>query len=234
MTARLRLGVLASHEGTTLQSVIDACAGEGFPWLIAVVISNNADAGALRRARAAGLPARHLSSRTHETEAALDRAICQALIDHRVDLVLLAGYMKKLGGETLAAFRGRVINTHPALLPKFGGQGMYGLRVHRAVLAAGEAVTGVSVHLVDAEYDTGPVIARAEVPVEPGDTAEALAARVQTRERALLVEVLRALPAAGLPLASAAPSSISPPASGGEADAQDPSTRRLPDGEAPR
>jgi len=196
---RSRLGVLASHEGTTLQAVLDACARHGFPWEVAVVISNNADSGALRRARVAGLPASHLSSRTHDTPEALDRAICRTLSEHGADLVLLAGYMKKLGPETLATFRGRVVNTHPALLPKFGGQGMYGLHVHRAVLAAGERTSGVSVHLVDAEYDTGPVIARAEVPVEPGDTAESLAARVQARERELLVQVLVDIAAAGFP-----------------------------------
>ncbi len=197
---RSRLGVLASHEGTTLQAVVDACARDGFPWEMAVVISNNADSGALRRARVAGLPAAHLSSRTHDTPEALDHAICRALSEHGADLVLLAGYMKKLGRETLATFRGRIVNTHPALLPKFGGQGMYGLHVHRAVLAAGERTSGVSVHLVDAEYDTGPVIAQSEVPVEPGDTPESLAARVQARERELLVQILVEIAATGLPV----------------------------------
>jgi phosphoribosylglycinamide formyltransferase-1 len=107
--------------------------------------------------------------------------------------VLLAGYMKKLGPYTLDCFRGRVLNTHPALLPKFGGQGMYGARVHEAVLAAGEAVTGVSVHVVDAEYDQGPVIAQCEVPVLAGDTVDTLASRVQERERKFIVEVLQAI-----------------------------------------
>jgi phosphoribosylglycinamide formyltransferase-1 len=200
VTTRLRLGVLASHEGTTLQAVIDACRREGYPWEIAVVISNNADSGALRRARAAGLAAQHLSGRTHESADALDRAICRTLCEHRVDLVLLAGYMKKLGPATLDAFRGRVVNTHPALLPKFGGQGMFGLHIHRAVIAAGEQTTGVTVHLVDAGYDTGPVVAQARVAVEPGDTPESLAARVQAREREFLVEVLAEIAGVGLPV----------------------------------
>lgn len=198
----MRLGVLASHEGTTLQAVLDACASAAIRCEVAVVISNNADAGALRRARAAGVAARHLSSTTHPEPQALDGAIRQTLVEHRVDVVLLAGYMKKLGPETLAAFRGRIINTHPALLPKFGGQGMYGMHVHRAVIAAGEKTTGVSVHVVDAEYDTGPVIAQAEVAVEPGDTAETLAARVQTRERAFLVDVLAKIASGELSLPS--------------------------------
>ena len=185
-----KLAVLASHEGTVLQAVIDACARRALNWKIAVVISNNADSGALRRAREAGIAALHLSSRTHEEPEALDHAICGALREHGTDLVLLAGYMKKLGPVTLEAFRGRIVNTHPALLPKHGGQGMYGLHVHRAVLAAGERTTGVSVHVVDSGYDTGPVIAQTEVPVEPGDTAETLAARVLAEEHKLLPKVI--------------------------------------------
>jgi phosphoribosylglycinamide formyltransferase-1 len=216
VSARGRLGVLASHEGTTLQAVIDASRREGFPWDIALVISNNADSGALRRARSAGLAARHLSSATHDSAETVDRAICAALSEHRVDLVLLAGYMKKLGPTTLAAFRGRVVNTHPALLPRFGGQGMFGLNVHRAVIAAGERTTGVSVHLVDADYDTGPVIAQTTVPVEPGDTAETLAARVQAREREFLVEVLAGIDPARLP--------VGPGSDGGRGHDEPPST----------
>lgn len=199
-TGRVRLGVLASHEGTTLQAVLDACARGALPAEIAVVISNNKGAAALERARSAGVPARHLSGQTHPDPSALDLAICRTLVEHGVDLVLLAGYMKKIGPATLARFRGRIVNTHPALLPKFGGQGMYGARVHRAVLAAGERATGVSVHLVDAEYDTGPIVGQARVPVEPADTEETLAARVRARERGFLVDVLRAIAAEGLPV----------------------------------
>ena len=103
---------------------------------------------------------------------------------------MLAGYMKKLGARTLEAFKGRILNTHPALLPRFGGQGMYGNRVHQAVLDAGETVTGITIHHVDAEYDAGPQFAQVEGPVEPGDTVESLAERVQARERRFLVETL--------------------------------------------
>jgi phosphoribosylglycinamide formyltransferase 1 len=187
----VRLAVLASHEGTTLQAVIDACERGAIAARVALVISNNPDAGALRRARAAHTPVLHLSGTTHPDAAALDRAICAALIEHQIDLVLLAGYMKKLGPTTLAAFAGRVLNTHPALLPRFGGRGLFGGHVHRAVLAAGESESGASIHLVDSEYDTGPVIAQVRVPVHTGDTVESLAARVQEAERALLVQVLR-------------------------------------------
>ena len=165
----MNIGVLASHEGTTLQAVLDACDGTRMPARISLVISNNSDAGALRRAQQAGVPTLHLSSKTHPAPDELDLAIESALKEHGAEIVLLAGYMKKLGPRTREAFAGRVINTHPALLPKFGGQGMYGAHVHRAVLEAKETLTGVTVHLVDQEYDAGAVIAQARVPVEAGE-----------------------------------------------------------------
>lgn len=186
------IAVLASGEGTTLQAVLDACARQRLPARVGIVISNNPTAGALRRARAAGVPARHLSAATAGGAAALDQALRDTLIESDTQWVLLAGYMKRLGPLTLAAFAGRIMNTHPALLPEFGGQGMYGLNVHRAVLAAGCAVSGASVHWVDADYDTGTVIRQVRVPVESGDIAESLAARVQAAERELVVEVLAA------------------------------------------
>jgi len=186
----MRIGVLASHEGTTLQAVLDAVAQRQITACVAIVISNNRDSGALRRAQASGVPAVRLSSATHPDAEELDRAILDALTNAQVDVVLLAGYMKKVGARVLHAYRGRILNTHPALLPKFGGEGMYGGRVHEAVLAAGERETGVSIHLVDAEYDTGPVLAQCRVPVRAGDSAAELASRVQTREREFVVETL--------------------------------------------
>jgi phosphoribosylglycinamide formyltransferase-1 len=186
----MRIGVLASHEGTTLQAILDAVAQGRIAGSVAIVISNNSDAGALRRAAARGVPALRLSSATHPDPDALDGAILAALAEAQADVVFLAGYMKKLGPRVLQAYRGRVMNTHPALLPKFGGRGMYGMRVHEAVLASGDSESGVSIHLVDAEYDTGPVIAQCRVPVLADDSAETLAARVQGREKELVVEVL--------------------------------------------
>jgi len=191
----MRLAVLASHEGTTLQAILDAIVAGRLSATMAVVVSNNRESGALRRARAAGVPAVHLSSATHPDPEDLDLAILETLEGARVDLVLLAGYLKKLGAKVLRQYRGRIVNTHPALLPKFGGKGMYGSRVHQAVLAAGDSETGVSVHLVDAEYDTGRVIAQCRVPVFAGDSVDGLASRVQEREREFVVETLAALAA---------------------------------------
>ncbi len=189
----LRIGVLASGKGTTLQALIDATASKTLSAELVVVISNNADSGAGQRARDNAIPFYHLSSRTHPDPQALDKTICASLERHAVELLLLAGYMKKLGDHTVAHFCGRVLNTHPALLPDFGGPGMYGHHVHEAVLAAGVDTTGVSIHHVDGDYDTGPLVAQCEVEVLRDDDADALATRVQQRERAFLVEVLQSI-----------------------------------------
>jgi phosphoribosylglycinamide formyltransferase-1 len=186
----MNLGFLASHHGTTMQAVLDACRTGRLGAKPCVVISNNRDAEALARAARHGIAHYHLSAATHPDPAALDAAIVDVLARHDVELVVLAGYMKKLGPAALARYRRRILNTHPALLPRFGGQGMYGLRVHEAVLAAGERETGVTIHVVDADYDTGPIVAQCRVPVRPDDTPASLAERVQARERDYLVEIL--------------------------------------------
>jgi phosphoribosylglycinamide formyltransferase 1 len=186
----MNVGVLASHEGTTLQSLLDACSNGRIQGRVAVVVSNNGDSGALRRARQAGVQAVHLSSKTHDEPAALDAAILDVLVAAGVDVVFLAGYMKKLGPLVLRTFEGRILNTHPALLPRFGGPGMYGDRVFEAVLEAGEAESGVSIHLVEAEYDTGAIVRQCRVPVLQGDSLADLKARVQAREKEFVVETL--------------------------------------------
>ena len=187
---KLRLGALASHGGSNLQAIMDACEQRRLCAEVGVVISNNSRSLALARARAAGLPAYHISGKTHPEPALLDAAIRDCLARHNADLVLLAGYMKLLGGATLARYRGRVLNSHPALLPKFGGKGMYGSRVHQAVLEAGERVTGVTIHQVDERYDHGKTLAQCEVKVCAGDTLADLEERVKRRERVFWVETL--------------------------------------------
>ena len=191
----MRLAVFASHEGTTLEAILDAARSKRLPATVAAVVSNNRESGALRRARAAGVTGIHLSSATHPDPRALDAAILSALREHDVDTVFLAGYMKKLGPAVRGAFAGRIFNTHPALLPKYGGRGMYGSRVHEAVLAAKETESGASIHVVEEDYDTGRVVAQCRVPVLATDSAETLAARVQQSERVLVVDTLARLAA---------------------------------------
>ena len=188
---KLRLGFLASHGGSNVQAILDACREGRLEAEPCVVISNNSDAPVLDRAMAARVPAFHLSAHVHPDPARLDEAILATLEKHRVNLIVLAGYMKKLGPQTLARYRGRVLNMHPALLPKFGGRGMYGHHVHEAVLAAGEKESGATVHLADTEYDTGRILAQRKVPVRADDTSESLAARVLEVEHQLYAETLQ-------------------------------------------
>lgn len=186
----MRLAVLASHEGTTLQAVLDACSENRLDAEVALVVSNNSNAGAIRRAQTAGTPTAHISNKTHPGEGSADAALTAALQSANIDWVLLLGYMKKLGPSILNTYSGRILNTHPALLPKFGGQGFFGRKVHEAVLAAGETETGATVHLVDIDYDTGPSLAQVQVPVYSEDTVEQLEDRVKKAEQNLLVQTL--------------------------------------------
>lgn len=188
---RLGLGFLASHGGSNLQAVIDACREGRVNAEPRVVISNNSRSRALSRAADAGIPRFHVSTVTHPDDDARDRAIVGILERHDVDLVVLGGYMKELGPRTIASFRNRIVNVHPALLPKFGGRGFFGIAVHEAVLASGDRVTGATIHLVDEQIDHGTVLAQQTVAVEEGDTAETLAERVLAIEHSLYVDTLR-------------------------------------------
>jgi len=188
-----RLAIFASGSGTTAEAVMTACLSGRVPAEVGVLVGNNSAAGVFAKAARAGIPARHLSGRTHPEPDVLDAEILLTLNSAGTTHVVLAGYMKKIGPRTLEAFAGRIFNTHPALLPAFGGQGMFGRHVHEAVLQSGVATTGATVHLVDADYDTGKVVSQAEVPVMPGDTIDTLAERVQRAERELLVQTLAAV-----------------------------------------
>ena len=184
------LGVLASGGGTNLQAILDRSASGRLPARVGVVIGNNSQSGALTHARRAGVPVFHLSGWTHPKPGVLDRSIAETLRSHGVDLVVLAGYMKKLGPVTLKVYRDRILNIHPALLPAFGGKGMYGRRIHEAVVRSGAAISGATVHLVDEEYDTGPIILQRRVRVAPEDTPDSLARKVLAVEHELYAEAI--------------------------------------------
>ena len=173
-----------------MQAIFDAIKAGTLDVNPVVVISNNSNSTAFERAKNVNVPRYHLSGKTHPDPEELDAAMYEILQKYNTDLVILAGYMKKIGNRTLNAFNGKILNIHPALLPKFGGQGMYGMRVHEAVLAAGESESGVTIHVIDDQYDNGPIIAQEKVPVQKGDTAETLAARVLKVEHTLYSQTI--------------------------------------------
>jgi formyltetrahydrofolate-dependent phosphoribosylglycinamide formyltransferase len=188
---RARIGVLASGGGSNLQAILDhlAALGEWRSGDVVLVGSNSGAAGALERADRASISRAILRSPREPGGVELE----PLLREHGVDLVVLAGYMRLVPPEVTHAYRGRMLNVHPALLPKFGGPGMYGARVHRAVIAAGARESGPTVHFVDDVYDHGPVIAQWPVPVVPGDDERSLAARVLQAEHTLYPRVVDAV-----------------------------------------
>ena len=181
----IRIAVFASGRGSNLEALFEALDDRADANIV-LVASDRSDAQALDRARARGVQAAVLPPQD-------EGAMLAALDDADVDWIVLAGYLKRVPDGVVRRYRNRILNIHPALLPAHGGKGMYGERVHRAVLDAGEAVSGASVHLVDEEYDRGPVVAQEAVPVEPGDTPATLAARVLEVEHRLLPAVVVAV-----------------------------------------
>jgi len=198
--APLRIAGIASHNGTNLRHIHQASQRGEVDAEVVVLVSNNGEASILDYARHHGIARHHLSGHTHPDPDLLDQAIVDVLGDHGVDLVFLSGYMRQLGRRTVTAYRNRILNIHPALLPAYGGEGMYGDRVYEAVLAAGETETGPTVHLVDEEYDHGPVVLQYRVAVEPDDTLESLRDRVRACEPRLSLDVVRLVAEGGIDL----------------------------------
>ena len=188
---KLNIGILASHGGSNLQAIVDACKSEIIIATPVVVISNNSKSGALRRAKNEGIPCFHISKSLYDDDNEVDYQITQKLLLYEVDLIVLAGYMKRLGELIMSTFKDRIVNVHPSLLPKFGGKGMYGIKVHESALEAGEHKTGVTIHKVQGEYDRGTILAQAEVQIRENDTPSSLRDRVLIVEHELYVETLR-------------------------------------------
>ena len=186
----MNIAVFASHGGSDLQAIIDGCKSNKIGANVAVVISNNGDSMALQRANNENIPSYHLSAKKFGNEEVLAEEILNVLSQYNIDMIFLAGYMRMLHISILNKFNNRIFNIHPALLPKFGGKGMYGMNVHTAVINAKEKETGVTIHRVSAEYDSGEIVAQTIVPVLENDTPEQLGARVLEREHEFLVEVI--------------------------------------------
>ena len=187
----MRLAVFASGGGTNFQALLDAINRGTLPAEPVCCVSNTPDAGALDRAERADVPAAVVPPIDYDDPAAFGNALLDVLATHDASFVALAGYMIKVPANVVDAYRGRMTNVHPALLPAFGGQGMYGMHVHEAVIEYGAHWSGVTVHLVDEEYDHGPIVLQEPVPVYPDDTPQALADRIKTVEHRLYPEALR-------------------------------------------
>lgn len=194
----IALGFLASNNGTTLRAVVKAIESGDLSAQARLVVSNRRSAPALAFAREHGVATRVIPT-AGDAEAA-DAALAEALSLAQVELVVLSGYLRKIGPRTLRAYRNRILNIHPALLPKFGGEGMYGRRVHEAVIASGDSHSGASVHLVDDQYDHGAVLTAIELRILPGDTPESIERRVMAVEPTLFVEALQRIAAGSLRL----------------------------------
>ena len=186
----MNIGFFASHNGSNMQAVIDACKDGSLDANPSIVISNNGNAGAVKRAKKENIPYYIFNTTTYFSSVDLDNAMLNTLLQHEVELIILAGYMKKIGEKILRHYKGRIINIHPSLLPKYGGKGMYGTHVHEAVLKAGEKETGITIHIVDEEYDTGPIISQTPISVTDDDTVDSLSKRVLEREHRFLVETI--------------------------------------------
>lgn len=170
----MRLAIYASGSGSNAEALMTAAAERDAGFEVALCVTNRSDAGVLDRARNFEVPTHVLADR----EISDGSAQLSVLNKYSIDAIALAGYLKMIPAEVVAGYRGRMLNIHPALLPAFGGHGMYGKRVHRAVIESGVRWSGATVHLVDEEYDTGPIVLQQVVPVEPDDTPDSLSARV--------------------------------------------------------
>ena len=192
MSEVLNIAVFASGRGSNFEAILRAIEeGKIHNVSISVVISNNSAAPVFELARAHSIPAYHLSQLQFPSEEKFDETVLGVLERHRANFIVLAGYMKKLSSDLIRKFCNRILNIHPALLPKFGGKGMYGMRVHEAVIKSGEKISGVTVHIVDEEYDHGPIVKQQTVEVQREDTPETLAMKVRRFEHQLYPEVLQ-------------------------------------------
>lgn len=187
----MRIAFFASHNGSAAKAITQACERGDLAADPVLLICNNPGAGALDWAVEHTVKSYCLNEKNMGDADRLDQEIANILDDHVIDLVVCSGYMKLIGPKTLAAVKGRILNVHPSLLPRHGGQGMYGRRVHEAVVAAGEKETGITIHLVNSEYDQGPIIAQHKIPVRAGDTANDIENRVKAAEPDFYIHTLR-------------------------------------------
>ena len=194
----LRLGFLASGAGSSARAILAAIKAGLLTAEGRLLVSNRRDAPAFELGAEYGMAT--LCIPTKSDPDAADLSLADEMLKHRVQLIVMSGYLRKLGPQILQRYAGRIINIHPGPLPQFGGRGMYGRRVHEAVIAAGVAESGAVIHMVDEEYDHGPELARRSIPIEAGDTADQLEARVKALEPEFFVETLQRIASGELKL----------------------------------
>lgn len=183
-----KIVILASGQGSTFAALVAACKSGEIAAAVSLLVVSRPQIGAIDEAERLGVPWQVLRPVDFASREVWDKHLTEVVSGENPAFVLLAGFGLKLGGEFLKKFARQTLNSHPSLLPKYGGQGMYGDRIHAAVLAAGEKETGVSIHWVTDDYDSGPILAQEKVMVEPGDTVETLSARVKAREKVLYIQ----------------------------------------------
>ncbi len=187
---KIRLGILASHGGSNLQAIIDHIKKEDVQIEVVAVISNNSSSFAISRAKKEGIATYHISSKTTND---VGKQMIKVFKQHKVNLIALAGYMKKIPISVLETYPNRVLNIHPALLPNYGGKGMYGMKVHEAVISANELYSGATIHLVNSQYDDGRILNQQRVAILKSDNATTLAAKILLIEHKLYFDTLKLL-----------------------------------------
>ena len=187
----MNIAFLASYNGSSAKAITESCFEGDIRAAPTLMISNNGDSAALEWAKDKGLKTICLNSKTHPNEENLDEAIAQKLMDEKIKLVVCSGYMKLIGPKTIEAFEGRILNVHPALLPKHGGQGMYGRHIHEAVKANGEDKTGITIHVVTGEYDKGPIVTQKEILLTPEETVDDIESKVKAAEPQFYIETVQ-------------------------------------------
>ncbi len=191
--SRKKIAVFSSGEGSTMTKIHEACQRGNLPAEILLIISNKVHSGAIERAKRHAIDSYLFDTGNNEDTIKTENDLVGLLKQSKIDWILLLGFTRKIGPKLLTAFNNRIINTHPSLLPKYGGKGFYGKKIHEAVLASGDILTGATVHLVNEEYDSGEILSQIDVQVLPNDSATTLEARVKKTEKAHLIKVLNEL-----------------------------------------
>ena len=186
-----KLAILVSGRGSNMSAIIDACEQDRISASVEIVLSNNADAKALSIAKEKRINTVYISSQTHTNPEQLDAVMRNTLLKHNIDLIILAGFMKKIGPKVLSEFEGKILNIHPSLLPKYGGKGFYGMNIHRAVVDAGDKESGATIHLVCGDYDDGKILAQETVTLNEEDTPESLAKKILKIEHGFYVKTIQ-------------------------------------------